>query len=163
MPTNRRRFDRTRRHITPEAIAAWQRADFHALHHLLGLKPWEASPLPYEITVLGCSEDDLPLGQDCSKWDKTLPKAVALQKQFLAVAGWPHCRKIYEEQLHDAEEHVAYCREQVEHPPQGAFGTGCGLESRQETLEDILAEVEYRQELLAGLDAVQRKWAPGAR
>ena len=92
MPTNRRRFDRTRRHITPEAVDAWRRADFMALHVALGLKPWEASPLPYEITALGCSEDDLPLDQDCSEWDKTLPKAIALQKQLLELAGWPDCR-----------------------------------------------------------------------
>jgi hypothetical protein len=30
-------------------------------------------------------------------------------------------------------------------------------------LNDALAEVVYREKLLAGLDAVQKKWASGAR
>ena len=164
MPTNRTPIGRKSvLKITPESIAAWKRADFDELHRLLGLAPWKASPLPYEITALGCSEDDLPIDRDSSYWDKSLPKAIALQKQFLALAGWPDSRKICEEQLHEAEEWLDYCRERVEHPPIGEFGTGCDPESRRENLADAEDEVAYRQELLAGLDAMQRKWAPDAR
>ena len=161
MPTNRTPIGRKSvLKITPEAIGAWERADFNALHRLLGLAPWEASPLPYEITALGCSEDDLPIGPDARDWDKSLPKAVALQKQFLAVAGWPDCRNIYEEELHDAEEWAAYCRELVEHPDRGGQGTGCDPQSRRKALKTALAKVEYRKRLLTELDDVQRKWAP---
>jgi hypothetical protein len=164
MPTNRTPIGRKSvLKITPEAIGAWKRADFDALHRLLGLKPWEASPLPIEVTALGCCEDDLPVEPNSDLGDQSLPKAVALQRQFLAGAGWPDCRSLYEKQLHAAEAHVAYCREQIEHPPLGEYGTGCDPVSRQEALDDALAEVVYREKLLAGLDAVQKKWASGAR
>jgi hypothetical protein len=43
----------------------------------------------------------------------------------------------------------------VEHPGRGGQG------SRRKALENALERVEYRRELLAGLDAVQAKWAPG--
>jgi len=160
MPTNRRRFDRTRRHITPEAIDAWMRADYMALHIALDLHPWETSPFPIEITPLGVSEDQID--PDDSRYQEDL-KALKLQREFLTIAGWPDCRQVFEQLLHEAREYGAYSRDRVEHPPQGEYGTGCDPESRQKALERALAEVEYRQELLAGLDAVQRKWAPSAR
>ena len=158
MPTNRTPIGRKSvLKITPEAVGAWKRADFDALHRLLGLAPWEASPLPYEITALGCSEDDLPIDEDASDWDKSIPNAVALQKQFLVVAGWPDCRAIYEEQLHDAEKSVAYYRELIEHPDRGGQGTGSDPESRRKALDDVIDEVEYRKGLLAELDDVRKK------
>jgi hypothetical protein len=160
MPTNRRRFDRTRRHITPEAIDAWMRADYMALHIVLDLHPWETSPLPIEITPLGVSED--LIDSDGSRYQEDL-KALKLQREFLTIAGWPDCRKINEEELRDAEQRVTYCRQRVENFPGGEFGTGTSPAERQEALDDALAEVKHRRELLAGLDAVQRKWAPGAR
>jgi CheY-like chemotaxis protein len=49
----------------------------------------------------------------------------------------------------------------VEHPGRGGQGTGCDPKSRRKALENALERVEYRRELLAGLDAVQAKWAPG--
>jgi hypothetical protein len=163
MPTTRHPIGRKSvLKITPESISAWKRADFDELHCLLGLAPREASPLPYEITALGCSEDDLPLDRDISDWNKTPPKAVALQRQFLAVAGWPDCRAIYEEELRDAEKSVAYYRELVEHPGRGGQGTGTDPESRRKALDDALAKVKYRKRLLAELDAVRAKWAPAA-
>ncbi len=57
MPTKRtpiRRGARTR--ITPEAVAAYQAGDGAALHGLLGLKPWEASPL--DAKTWKCPYDD---------------------------------------------------------------------------------------------------------
>src|SRR6516225_6611684 len=76
MPTNRTPIGRKSvLKITPEAIGAWKRADFDALHRLLGLAPWEASPLPYEITALGCSENDLPVEPGSRDWEKSIPKA----------------------------------------------------------------------------------------
>ena len=161
MPTNRTPIGRKSvLKITPEAIAAWKRADFEELHRLLGLAPWEASPLPCEISALGCGEEDLPLEPDCSDWDKSIPKAFALQRQFLAVAGWPDCRHVYEEELRDAEKHAAYCRDLVKHPDRGGQGTGSDPESRRKASANALAKVKYRRELLAGLEAVQAKWAP---
>jgi hypothetical protein len=159
MPTNRRRFDRTRRHITPEAVDAWMRADYMTLHIVLDLHPWETSPLPIEITPLGVSED--LIDSDDSRYQGDL-KALKLQRELLTIAGWPDCRKIYEEELRDAEQRVTYCRKRVENFPGGEYGTGTSPAERQRSLENALEQVEYRQELLAGLDAVQAKWAPKA-
>src|SRR6516164_5847274 len=121
MPTNRRRFDRTRRHITPEAVDAWMRADYMTLHIVLDLHPWETSPLPIEITPLGVSED--LIDSDDSRYQGDL-KALKLQRELLTIAGWPDCRKIYEEELRDAEQRVTYCRKRVENFPGGEYGTG---------------------------------------
>jgi hypothetical protein len=49
----------------------------------------------------------------------------------------------------------------VEHPGRGGHGTGCDPKSRRKAFENALERVEYRRELLAGLDAVQAKWAAG--
>jgi hypothetical protein len=161
MPTNRTPIGRKSvLKITPEAIGAWKRADFDALHRLLGLAPWEASPLPYEITALGCSENDLPVEPGSRDWEKSIPKAVALQRQFLAVASWPDCREIYEEELRDAEKTVAYYRELVEHPDRGGQGTGSDPESRRKRLVEAEATLRYRQRLLDELETVREKWAP---
>src|SRR6516225_5369543 len=110
MPTNRRRFDRTRRHITPEAVDAWMRTDYMALHIALGLHPWETSPLPIEITPLGV--DEKQIDPDDSRYQEGL-KALKLQREFLTIAGWPDCRHVYEEKLRDAEKFAAYCADLV--------------------------------------------------
>jgi len=130
-----------------------------ALHHALGLMPWEPSPLPREITALGINENDLSAVDANEARDRGRQKALRLQKQLLELAGWPNCRQQYEENLRKAEEDAAYCRERVEHPPSGEYGTGCDPESRQERLEDAENEVEYRKQLLAELGEVQKKWA----
>jgi hypothetical protein len=156
MPTNRRRFDRTRRHITPEAVDAWMRTDYMALHIALGLHPWETSPLPIEITPLGV--DEKQIDPDDSRYQEGL-KALKLQREFLTIAGWPDCRHVYEEKLRDAEKFAAYCADLVEHPDHGGQGTGSDPKSRREALAEALAKVEYRRQLLEGLEAVQAKWA----
>jgi hypothetical protein len=94
MPTNRTPIGRkaiTR--ITPEAVAAWKRADFMALHRALGLKPWQPSPLPSEVTALGVCEGERPDADSGRAWDHAWPKALALQKQLLELAGWPDCTR----------------------------------------------------------------------
>ena len=50
----KRRLDKSRPHrITPEAVEAYRAGDFLALHHALGLRPWECSPLPQKVHGLG--------------------------------------------------------------------------------------------------------------
>jgi hypothetical protein len=149
-------------HISPEVIAAWKRVDFMALHRLLGLKPWESSPLPVEITRLGVSQDDTP--ENCGpEWDASYPKVIELQRQLLQIAGWPDAaRAEYERQLREAKEHAAYCRERVVQLPSGEYGAGTDLASRRELLQDAMAEVKYREQLLDELGAVQKKWAVNA-
>jgi len=142
--------------ITPAVISAWQHADREALHIALGLKPWQPSPLPVEITLLGVGEDNL----DPQNREDSLI-ALKLQRRLLAIAGWPNCRQTYEENLLDGERHLSYCRDRVDHPPVGDRGNyRNGPEYRQEDLEDGIEAVAYRRELLAELDQVRRKWKP---
>jgi hypothetical protein len=130
-----------------------------ALHRLLGLKPWESSPLPVGVTRLGVDQGDTP--ENCGpEWDATMPKAIRLQRELLAIAGWPDCRAEYERQLREAKERAADCRDAVVQVSNGgAHGAGTDLESRREALEDAEAEVKYREKLLDGLAEMQAKWA----
>jgi hypothetical protein len=124
MTTKRRTIRRGGKgRITHEGIDAWKRCDFGALHLALGLAPWEQSPLPEEVTALGVSEDNPPDPASTTGWDQSYRKAIGLQRALLAAAGWPNCRAAYEENLHDAEEMAAYCRELVDHPERGGQGT----------------------------------------
>jgi hypothetical protein len=149
--------------ITPEVIEAWRNADYMALHIALNLDPWERSPLPIEVTALGIDEDYLD-PEDRENYKSDL-KALKLQKELLAIAGWPEgARREYENNLREAEEWETYCRELVARPGKGGQGTGSDPESRRKALEEAEARVEYRKRLLTGLEAVQAKWAPaGAR
>jgi hypothetical protein len=138
--------------ITAEAIAAWKAADYMALHQALGLHPWEASPLPDVITALGVSEERVASADLTIPHEQTYAQALALQRELLAVAGWPNCRAAYEKNLFDAENRANYCEDLIRHPERGGQGTGCDMESRQAALEDALEEVEYRRALLDELD-----------
>lgn len=168
MPTNRTRIARrqNRRQITPEVIAAWEAADYHALHAALGLDPWDASPLPEEITALGVPDDDevnayrASVRGENGHWAQSLKPAVMLQRQLLKIAGWPDCRKAYEENLEEAERTAAYCRELVEHPERGGQGTGSDPESRRRRLQQADDEVAWRKQLLKELDGCRKQWRP---
>ncbi len=152
MSTKRRTSRRggRRDRLTPEVIAAWLAADCSALHCALGLQPWESSPLPREITALGVDDDDD---------DRPI---VELQRKLLAVAGWPDCRRIYEENLRDAQGWARYCADLVRHPEHGGQGTGRDPVSRRAALKQAKAAVAYRKELLAGLEDVRRRFMPAA-
>jgi hypothetical protein len=162
MSTNRRTIRRGGKQgrITPEAIAAWQAADFTALHRALGLKPWEPSPLPAEITALGCSQDEGPIGDSTRFWNGALPKAQALQRQLLEVAGWPDCREAYKENLRRAREMASYYRAMVKHPERRHQGTGSDELSLRRKLKEEEREVRYRQRLLRELKDVQEEYRP---
>src|SRR5262245_17999477 len=83
MPTKRTKLSRpTRSRITPRAVAAWKAADFGALHSALGLKPWECSPLPREITALGVSRDEAVNPNSVYGWEHSKPQAIELQRQL---------------------------------------------------------------------------------
>jgi plasmid stabilization system protein ParE len=153
MSTNRRTKRRgAKPGITPEAIAAWQAADFRALHRALGLAPWEPSPLPREIIALGCSQDDEVDADSGRCWDQALPKALAIQRKLLKVAGWPECREAYAANLREAREWATYCRGLVKHPDRCHRGTSTDLPTLREKLRDAEGEVAYRKKLLDELD-----------
>jgi hypothetical protein len=153
MSTNRRTRHRgAKPGITPEVVAAWQAADYRALHRALGLGPWEQSPLPREIIALGCSQDDEVDADSGRCWDQALPKVLAIQRKLLEVAGWPECREAYEANLREAKEWAAYCRGLIKDPERRHQGTGTDLPSLREKLRDAQDEVAYRKKLLDGLD-----------
>lgn len=83
MPTKRTRVARNiGQRITEAAIEAYIARDYIALHRALGLKPWEASPLPLEDEPLGVDQDSPP--EDGSPWGETWPQAQELQRELEA-------------------------------------------------------------------------------
>jgi len=150
----KRRLGKARKHqITPDAIAAWQAADYLALHCALGLGPGDASPLPETITALGISEETaaaVPRNNERC-FLKTYPQALALQRELFAIAGEPDYRPSYEEHLREAESDVAYCRGLVADPDSGGRGTGFDMAGRRKRLREALKELAYRKRLLAEL------------
>ena len=156
MPTNRRPLRRGRKaRLTPEVIAAWQACDVRALRCALGLELWEPSPLPSEITAGGVSEDNPPPPKSTRLHDKAYEKVLALQRELLAVAGWPDCREAYERNLRNAEEDRDDCARLVRDPDARHQGTGMDPASLRRSLREAQAEVAYRKKLLAELDAKQ--------
>jgi hypothetical protein len=153
MSTNRTRIRRPPKspRLTPEAIAAWRACDQEALDCALGLKPWERTPLPREITALGVSEDCPPNPDSIYPFDHSWHKAIKLQRELLKVAGWPDCREAYEKNLRDAVEWERYIRECIAHPEFAGQGTGCDPASRRRQLKEAKVDVAYRKRLLAEL------------
>lgn len=154
MPTNRRPLRRDRKaRITPEAIAAWLACDWRALHCALGIDVFGPSPFPMEIGPFGVSEDFPPDPNSNRCWDQEYAKMIALQRELLALAGWPHCREVYEKHLAEAIEDRDYCAMLLRNPESRHQGTGMDDASLRESLKGAEAEVRYRKKLLAGLDA----------
>lgn len=82
----KRRLSKIRDHrITDEAVEAFEAGDYLALHHALGLKPWEPSPLPLSIEPLGVSQGEPPAGRTlfAAAW----PKAQELQRELIAAGA----------------------------------------------------------------------------
>lgn len=73
MPAKRRVSKLRDQRITPEAVAAYIAGDEVALHRLLGLKPWEPSP----IGAVG--ESPWPRG---SGGETSWPKACKLREEL---------------------------------------------------------------------------------
>jgi hypothetical protein len=88
MPVKRRLAKGREHRITPEAIAAFEAGDYGALHRALGLRPWEASPLPLSVTSLGVDQD-VPPDPHPVGWAQSVPQAQELQRLLMAAAGHP--------------------------------------------------------------------------
>ena len=155
MPTNRRPLRRDRKaRLTPEAIAAWQACDDRALCCALNLDRFgEHSPLPSEIIARGVSPDLPPDPNSGRAMDESYDKALAIQRELLAVAGWPDCRQVYERNLADAEQWEAYRALLVRDPEARHQGSGMDMPSLRQRLKEAREEVAYRKKLLADLDA----------
>jgi hypothetical protein len=154
------------RQLSPEVIAAWMACDYRALHSALGLSPAHVSPLPYEITVLGVSDDDFDQHRGDTigpgPFSRSLKKAVKLQRQLFRVAGYPRdARRALEENLANATRDRDLAREQIAHPP-STRGTGCDPQERQERLETCEGWVAYYLAHLNGL-ADMRAGLPATR
>lgn len=136
--------------ITTEVIEAWRSCNFDTLHKALDLRPWERSPLPREVSSLGCSEgEESDSGPSHESWHQ----AIELQRELIKIAGWPDCRAAFEENLRDAQSRVAYAQELVDHPERGGLGADDEKGRRKEGLAQAKANLQWREDLLAGLDA----------
>ena len=152
MSTKRRTKRRGgRRHLTPEAITAWQACDFGALHVALNLHPWNHSPLPEEVICLGVSQNSPPDYLDAHQ-KADWRQAQALQRELLKAVGWPDCRHAYRENLAEALRCQRYCKSLVDHPEFGGQGTNCDPASRRRRLKEAEGAVDYRRRLLVELD-----------
>jgi len=81
----KRRSSKTRPHrITQDALDAFQAGDYAGLHHALGLKPWEISPLPLSVSPLGCDQGPYPFVGTGSCSEATWEQAQRLQSQILS-------------------------------------------------------------------------------
>jgi hypothetical protein len=82
MPTNRTPIARNRsgHRITPEVVAAYEARDYLALHRALSLKPWQASPLPLELTALGVDQGRAP--DEGTAFALSWPLAQQLQREI---------------------------------------------------------------------------------
>ncbi len=75
MPAKRTKAKQRQARITPEAVAAYRERDWLTLHRLLGLKPWEASPID------ATGDSPWPTG---SAGERTWDKAVRLRAELEA-------------------------------------------------------------------------------
>jgi hypothetical protein len=158
MPSKRRPLQRDRKvQLTPEIIAAWQSCDDKALSCALGLNRFcELSPLPSEIISRGVSPNRPPSPNSDRPMDKSYDKALAIQRELLAVAGWPQCREAYERNLAEAEEWRDYYAMLIRDPDARYQGTGMDTASLRQGLKEAEAEVRYRKKLLAELGVKER-------
>lgn len=90
MPTNRTRRSRHRAAdaLTPEAVLAWQRGDFHALAAALSLLPCSPHPWPLSMTALGWNQGPCPANAG-PLWRAGWPRAQELQRALYEAAGEP--------------------------------------------------------------------------
>lgn len=86
MPVKRRASKVRHHRITQDAIDAFLAGDYCALHRALGLKPWEASPLPLEVTPLGVDQSPSD-GPEHLLFHESWPKAQELQRELLEATG----------------------------------------------------------------------------
>lgn len=83
----KRRAGKSRVHkVTAEAIEAWRAGDYSRLHMALGLRPWEMSPLPEDLTALGVGPEKP--GYD-DGWSASWAQARELQLLLLKEAPAP--------------------------------------------------------------------------
>ena len=136
-----------------------------AMMRALQLRPRASSRLasgrrlPSEITAGGVSRGPTrpTANEHAACTDKSYDKALALQRELLAAAGWPECREAYERNLARTprSERDSTAPELVRDPDAGPRG-GDPAWTRHRCggrLKDARADVAYRKKLLAGLDA----------
>jgi hypothetical protein len=83
MPVKKRSAKAKRFKINHEVVDAYREGDFRALHRLLGLRPWEMSPLPNH--PLGCDPmEPPPIVGDGNLFSQSWQQAVELQREIEA-------------------------------------------------------------------------------
>jgi hypothetical protein len=89
VPTKRTKRTPEKVGISAEAIEAWKRADFLALHRACDLLPCEPSPLPMGMHGYGVRPSGPPPYNCKAFWRRGWARAQALQRALLAIAGPP--------------------------------------------------------------------------
>jgi len=77
MPVKRRVSKIAAYRITPEAVAAFRRGEWMELHRLLGLRPWQVSPLD-------AYDPEPPAHSHGTAWADFWPLARELRAELLA-------------------------------------------------------------------------------
>lgn len=83
MATKRRKVNARAIGLSPAAIEAWQRGDFHGLNRLLGIAPFEVSP----FDAIGPLPSWCRTNHTC--WCASWPRGVELREVLIEVAGEP--------------------------------------------------------------------------
>jgi hypothetical protein len=150
MPTNRRAKQRPRRkQLNTAAVKAWLECDYLGLHAALNLAPSERSPLPLMITPLGVDEWLEPDPE--VMFDRSIPKALALQRELIEAAGPPDrgaMRRELEKHLTSEVEYLRYLKDP--NPHEKTFG---GSYSREEQIADTEARIRQLKACLKAIDA----------
>ncbi len=87
-----------------------------------------------------------------------LRKAQALQRELLAVAGWPDCRVACQENLRKGREMASYYAMLIKDPERRHQGTGSDEISLKRNLRGARAEVGCRKRLLGEVNQVQEAY-----
>ena len=124
--------------MTPLAEAAWRSCNYVELHKALGLSPPETSPLPHEVTALGCYQGE-PTAWMSSEQHRDWRQAAELQRQLLDAYRLPDTEALereYRKNLDEDKEMMAHYESQ---------------QDGEASLQNAHDQVAFREQLLEDL------------
>jgi hypothetical protein len=88
MPTKRQKIAPQNVSISAAAIEAWRAGDFHGLNRAFKIRPWQRTPWPLRLTLLG-ADPKRPPRSPSGPYDESWSRAVEFQRALLEAAGEP--------------------------------------------------------------------------